>query len=62
MPLYNPNFLASRRTFVRTLAAAPILASFAIEDLMATFADRRRTSTRVSACVRSSTPAERGRT
>ena len=35
-PLNRPNFLASRRAFVRTVAAAPILASFAVEDLIAT--------------------------
>ena len=35
MPLYKPNFLASRRTFVRTVAAAPLLTSLTIENLMA---------------------------
>jgi L-seryl-tRNA(Ser) seleniumtransferase len=33
--VYKPNFLASRRTFVRTLAAAPALASLAVEGLVA---------------------------
>src|SRR3954464_15895342 len=35
MPFYKPNFLASRRTFVRTVAAAPLLTSLTIENLMA---------------------------
>ena len=33
--MYSPKFLASRRAFVRTVAAAPILASLAVEDLIA---------------------------
>jgi uncharacterized pyridoxal phosphate-dependent enzyme len=33
--VYTPNFLASRRTFVRTVAAAPMLASLAVKDLIA---------------------------
>ena len=35
MPFYKPNFLASRRTFVRTVAAAPLLTSLTIENMMA---------------------------
>jgi L-seryl-tRNA(Ser) seleniumtransferase len=35
MVLSKSNFLASRRAFVRTVAAAPILASLAVEDLIA---------------------------
>lgn len=33
--MYRPNFLASRRTFLRTVSALPMLASFAAEDLVA---------------------------
>jgi len=33
--VYTPNFLASRRTFLRTVAAAPMLASLAVQDLIA---------------------------
>src|SRR5689334_21492208 len=35
MPFHTPNFLASRRTFVRTITAAPLLTSLTIGDLMA---------------------------
>src|SRR5690349_18169383 len=35
MPFQKPNFLASRRTFVRTVTAAPLLTSLTIGDLMA---------------------------
>lgn len=33
--MYTPNFLASRRTFLRTVAAAPMLASLAVQELIA---------------------------
>ncbi len=48
MPLYKPNFLASRRTFVRTVAAAPLFASFAAADLAASVrASKQNVYTRI---------------